>query len=217
MPIDELFTHLKFYRSSDLPPALYWQGGASSIYFAKGNVFDYEYYGFDGLIVQYRPALSCMNACCGSLIARNDAEGLPEIPMLVIGFDTCMLFIDPNKDPESKALINRYPEVFRELGRKGNLRRYVIDSQDTHRAQYNNPFAPSNEQISVLVNELLSTLDRQGCKHIGFHGIYNRYCEDSEHETVRSVREWLELNSRKGIRVTMVDGGDSYNNKLNPK
>ena len=215
MPISSLFTH-GYSLSKDSVPAFYRQIGTNSIYFAKGNVFDYEYFGFDGLIVQYRPALSFLNGDCRSLIARKDADGLPEIPMLIIGFNECMLFINPNKDPVSMALVNRYPEVFRELGRKGNLRRYVIDSYDTHRARYNDPFAPSYGQISVLVNELLSTLDMQGCKHIGFHGIYSRehiYIID-EHKAVHSVERWLENHLDSGIQVTMVDARDSYNRHL---
>lgn len=213
MPIDSLFTH-DYFLSEDSVPAFYRQIGTNSIYFAKGNVFDYEYFGFDGLIVQYRPALSCMNADCGSLIARNDADGLPEIPMLIIGFNKSMLFINPNNDPESMALINRYPQVFRELGRKGNLRRYVIDSQDTHRPPYNKPFAPSNGQVSVLVSELLSTLDRQCCKHIGFHGIYTQERESDERTAVHSVEIWLKNHLDNGMRVTMVDARDGYNRHL---
>ena len=32
--------------------------------------------------------------------------------------------------------------------------------------------------------------------------------------TKSGVREWLELNSRKGIKVTMVDARDGYNKRL---
>lgn len=218
MPILPIFTHdYRPFPGELPPPMLYWQRGTNSIYFAKGNVFDYDYYGFDGLIVQYRPALSCLNADCSSLIRENDAEGFPEIPILIIGFNECMLFINPDKDLESKALIDRHPEAFREMGRKGALRRYIIDGQDTERALHDKPFAPSRGQIPVLVDELLSTLEKQGCKHIGFHGIYNRDYEDCEYETVQAVKDWFERDLHKGIRVTMVDHGDSYNKRLNQK
>lgn len=214
MLMDQVFTHNHYY-SDDSSPTLYWQGGSNSIYFAKGNVFDYEYYDFDGVVVQFRPALSNLNGECLFLIREHDADIFPEIPILIIGFNVCMLLINPNKDLELKTLIDRYPEVIRESGRKGSLRRYIIGGQNTDRDLRDKPFAPSSRlQISILVNELLSTMDRQGCKRIGFHGIYDRDYHDCEHYTVQSVRDWCQRCPYKGMRVTMVDARDSYNRRL---
>ena len=211
MPIDRLFTH-DYFLSEDSVPAFYRQIGTNSIYFAKGNVFDYEYFGFDGLFVQYVPCTG-LNWECNSLIRGGD---LPEIPILIIGLGrTCMLWIDPNKEPGFKSITSKYSEMVRDFGGKEHLKRFVLENDTRHFAHLHyHPFAPTNEGVSALVLEVMSTLDRQGCKHIGFHGIYTRERESDERAAVHSVEIWLKNHLDSGMRVTMVDARDGYNKHL---